>query len=519
MAFGLEFVLRNFCLWDQEGETPTSFSVSITGASLDSIGSYGRIGTTLTVSDFGTFDSVQWTRDGVPIAGATGETYTLVGADDETVVRCEGTQGATTIASSGLSVRYIPGTAAVVGSQNWEVGDVIDLSVAASGNAGPFSYITTVLPAGLSLSGENLVGTLTDDFDATVVVTPTDKYGRDLDPATSFAVVVTEPSPIVLNELTWQSSPEKITFTDTSENGAVPATVYHATLGSGYSITDAEQVISAGGTGVLERVSYAYSGAVEDLTGDLTSASDSKVAIATVVVDTEGRRSNVYILDIGGTFVHNVIGIIDAEPSQDSSSLVIPVTGLSSGANRTVVIEFLAALNGGVVGASQWSGITVGDDTSPTINGFESGIRHSGVIIQATPSSNSFNINIPAPAASREWRDCTVRVHEIFNGQVVIPDSDGDWDEGPPTDNEFSYTAVDGDEVFLGAVGNGQFSRTFLNLTESGDSPYPPVGGTGNNERIFAEASIGSSEAGSRTFRLTRGTGQSLAQLIVLRAS
>ena len=64
----------------------------------------GTVGEVLTVSSFGTYDSVQWTRDGVAIVGAAGETYTLVEADEFTTIRCEGTIGADTVASNSIFV-------------------------------------------------------------------------------------------------------------------------------------------------------------------------------------------------------------------------------------------------------------------------------------------------------------------------------------------------------------------------------------------------------------------------------
>lgn len=75
---------------------PAPFTVTISGT--------GAVGEVLTVADFVSFDSVQWTRNGSPIALATGSTYTLVEADAGTAIRCEGTIGADTVPSNAILV-------------------------------------------------------------------------------------------------------------------------------------------------------------------------------------------------------------------------------------------------------------------------------------------------------------------------------------------------------------------------------------------------------------------------------
>lgn len=98
------------------------FTVTVTGTP--------RVGETLTVADFLTYDAVQWTRNGTSISGATGETYTLTAADDETTIRAEGTIGAETVASAGLFVTYAPAVNTVLPiiTVGPSVGDAVSLS-------------------------------------------------------------------------------------------------------------------------------------------------------------------------------------------------------------------------------------------------------------------------------------------------------------------------------------------------------------------------------------------------------
>ena len=69
-----------------------------------SISGTAAVGEVLTLADFGTYDSVQWTRDGTNIATETGGTYTVVEADEGTTIRCACTIGTDTVASNGIAI-------------------------------------------------------------------------------------------------------------------------------------------------------------------------------------------------------------------------------------------------------------------------------------------------------------------------------------------------------------------------------------------------------------------------------
>lgn len=138
----------------------------------------------------------QWRRDGVDIAGATANTYTLVAADDEAAIACRvtatddnGSRSAITgtvvptyaspVAAGGLSDRtYTQGT----GNQT------VDASADFTGAVGG-SW--SVAGTGASIDSAGLVTITTDDLRAgsIVTVTYTNSGGTD---STAFQVTVQE---------------------------------------------------------------------------------------------------------------------------------------------------------------------------------------------------------------------------------------------------------------------------------------------------------------------------------------
>lgn len=188
----------------------TSFSVSLTGLSSDSIGTYAQIGNEASIGytispDNGT-DTVAW-DDNNPNSGSdygTGANPTSIAALTGSTLYCHVTDGADTVTRS-MAVRYAPGSAAgALSDQNGWVEGVAITTVDPTGDftltnlTGTWSALG--LPTGLSINSGTgaITGTPATNGSGSITVTFTDQYGRTVSSGFSYTVAaVTVPDAFV----------------------------------------------------------------------------------------------------------------------------------------------------------------------------------------------------------------------------------------------------------------------------------------------------------------------------------
>lgn len=164
---------------------PAINSVSIVGSG--EIGSAHTV--SLSVSGYPTPSlSYEWRRDGTAISGATGATYTPVGADDgatlTVAVTATNSEGSDSATSAGLAITYAAPTAVGgLADQTWTEGVAttpLDVSADFTGTAIAYALAPSSdpLPTGLTLSGAGVIaGTPTAAGTATIVVRGTNSGG------------------------------------------------------------------------------------------------------------------------------------------------------------------------------------------------------------------------------------------------------------------------------------------------------------------------------------------------------
>jgi hypothetical protein len=172
----------------QEILSGASFSVSITGGSSDSLGTYAQVGNHAAIGYTETptsgAETVKWSNSSNPASAATygtGANPTDFTAGDAGTLYLHVTIGAETVTRS-LPIRRAPGSAAAIADgQTWTVDDTaVNINAAASGTGLTWSYALTGAAAGVTInSGTGLItGTPTAVSSGTATVTATDQYGR-----------------------------------------------------------------------------------------------------------------------------------------------------------------------------------------------------------------------------------------------------------------------------------------------------------------------------------------------------
>lgn len=175
--------------------TPPAFSVSFTGLSTDSLGTYGQIGNHASIGytitpDLGT-ETVKWSNSSNPADAATygtGANPTDFTASDESTVYLHVTDdpgdGAVT-RSFSFPVRYAPGSVTESTLSDWTIDDdVLNVNLASDFTTTNLTgaYVITGLPSGAVDDGDGTISGTADGTPETANITATftDQYGRTI---------------------------------------------------------------------------------------------------------------------------------------------------------------------------------------------------------------------------------------------------------------------------------------------------------------------------------------------------
>lgn len=175
------------------------FTISPTGLSTDSLGTYAQVGDHAGIGytinpDTGT-ETVKWSNSSDPAAAATygtGASPTDYTAGDEGNLWLHVTDGGETVSRS-VAIRRAPGTLSIADQSAWTVDDTsVNLDASASGANLTFTYAATGLASGLSINASSgaITGTLDTAQSGTATVTATDQYGRTLQDTFTWSAVL-----------------------------------------------------------------------------------------------------------------------------------------------------------------------------------------------------------------------------------------------------------------------------------------------------------------------------------------
>ena len=293
---------------------PEATDVSITGTAQvgeELTGSYTYIDADGDLEGVSTFS---WLRDGAAIAGAVGESYTLVAADEGTLIVFE----VTPVAQSGES----PGAAAPSAA----VGPV----ASAGGNVAPEA--TGVSIAGTAQVGEELTGSYTYiDADGDAEGVSTYSWLRDGAPIAgavgeSYTLVAADEGTLIVFEVT------PVAQSGESPGAAAPSAAVGPVASAGGNVAPEATGVSIGGTAQVGQEltgSYTYFDADDDAEGVSTFRwLRDGAAIAGAV----GDSYTLVAADEGALIVFEVTPVAQAGTSPGAaaqSAAVGPVSGLA----------------------------------------------------------------------------------------------------------------------------------------------------------------------------------------------
>jgi hypothetical protein len=201
------------------GGTPPPFTVSFTGLSTDSLGSYGQIGNHAAISytitpDLGT-ETVKWSNSANPADAATfgtGASPTTFTSVDGFSVFLHVTDNAETRTFS-FPARYAPGAFGALSNQSFaeDTGNRTYVFSAATGANLTWTYSLVSPPSGVTIDSATRTVTFNTDTMAQQTGTPftvraTDQYGRQIDQTATISI--TEPGEWIISGTSIIASPE-----------------------------------------------------------------------------------------------------------------------------------------------------------------------------------------------------------------------------------------------------------------------------------------------------------------------
>lgn len=180
-----------FGLTRGSGGISAAFSVTLTGLSSDSLGSYGPVGAHASVGytiapDNGT-ETVKWSNSSNPADAATygtGAAPTDYTASDDSTIYLHVTDGGETV-TRAFGVRYTAGSVTESALADWTIDDdVLNVNLASDFTTTNLtgSYVITGLPSGAADDGDGTISGTADGApeSTSITATFTDQYGRTI---------------------------------------------------------------------------------------------------------------------------------------------------------------------------------------------------------------------------------------------------------------------------------------------------------------------------------------------------
>lgn len=525
--------------------TPAPFSVTFTGLSTDSIGTYGQIGNHASIGYTkdpvtGT-ETVKWSNSSNPADAATygtGAAPTDFTASDGSPVYLHVTDGGDTVTRS-FTVRKAPAT----GGADLDLAFPEDSAISATdllanwtanGNTLTFVSVSPALPTGLSIdSAGEMTGTPTTvTADDTYTLTMEDEYGRET--SDTFTLEVTAVVNPDFTNLTFADpgtgTPDTLTATYTYA-GADTLVAYVATRNGGTALTAAQL---AAGTGTfLERVVVdPFSASTFDLTG-FTSTSEAATRIDMAIAEkNNGGISTAREVTVSGLDFTTPTRSSIATDAVDGTTVIVTYNENIYGTEDTTDWT----ISGHTVSNVAISGTTVTLTITPAIaNGDSDTLSYSGGDLSdgdgnavATFTTQAITNNVPASGPNFQAIGTNVYpvttavawpAHATNDIGVLLVVSDGDQsDAATPS----GWTALSIDNT--GAVAGWPRMNAFYKVAASGaESSVTITGPTSKATAVIITvrgastvATLGATSRGTTTsLTMTSGTTGGADRLIM----
>jgi len=403
---------------------------------------YGSISQTLSASS-ATGKSISYTANtlptGVSIVGNTisgtpssiGTTNSLITANSATTNKTS-TRNIKFQVNSDVVTWNSPADGTLINSN---VGSSITQTLSASSAAGrSISYTANTLPAGLSISGSTITGTLSAQANTTSLITATSATTNRTSTRILLFYVKTVPNAPTIGTATISSTTASVAFTPPAYNGNSPITQYIATSSPG-NITGTSTSSPISVSGLTVGTAYTFTVKAVNAAGQ-SSASSSSNSVTPVSVPSAPT-----------------IGTATATSATSAS-----VTFTASASNGGALITSYTAVSspGNITGTSSTSPITVNGLSSGTSYTFTVYATNSvGNSASSAPSNSIATTTVPgAPTIGTATRSASQTVQVSF----TAPASNG----GSPITSYTATSSPGGITGTLSQAGSGTITVSGL---------------------------------------------------------
>jgi hypothetical protein len=448
-----------------------SFSITLAGLSVDSIGAYAEIGNEAAIGysitpDNGT-DTVAWDESN-PNTGAsfgTAANPSNLAALSGAVLFCHVADGAET-RTAATAVRYAPGSAAgALADQN---GWLQNTAITAVDPTGDFTmagltgtWSATGLPAGISINAGSgaITGTPTAPGSGSIVVTFTDQYGRTVSSAFSYTIAAADLAAPIISGGTPGDDATDVAIT------ANPTVVFNENV-----------QFAASGLIILYDVTGAANFETFDVTADI-GAGPGKISISgntlTIEPTNDFANGNDYAIRFSGNPIEDLAGNDLADVNDSTTYNFSTVAGvqivitsgptfngtdtISMSVNRAGTIYWMINGSPSATAAAVIAGTGAIDSDSFPVN---SGSNNGNIAYPNVPAGNYY-LHIVADAATSPSPSAVDSTQYTFpSGDVTAPTLSSATD------------AANGQTASTGSVSTNEDNGTlYWVVTTSGTSP------------------------------------------------
>jgi hypothetical protein len=369
---------------------------------------YGSISQTLSASS-ATGKSISYTANtlptGVSIVGNTisgtpssiGTTNSLITANSATTNKTS-TRNIKFQVNSDVVTWNSPADGTLINSN---VGSSITQTLSASSAAGrSISYTANTLPAGLSISGSTITGTLSAQANTTSLITATSATTNRTSTRILLFYVKTVPNAPTIGTATISSTTASVAFTPPAYDGNSPITQYIATSSPG-NITGTSTSSPISVSGLTVGTAYTFTVKAVNAAGQSSSSSSSNsvtpasvpsaptIGTATATSATSASVTFTASASNGGALITSYTAVSSpGNITGTSSTSPITVNGLSSGTSYTFTVYATNSVGNSASSAPSNSIATTTVPGAPTIGTATRSASQTVQVSFTAPASN-----------------------------------------------------------------------------------------------------------------------------------